>query len=162
MSKTTPEEMYIFLPRSEEDYLTSRVLDQIEWFEKKSSLNKQWFNRLKIVEIVVSLCIPFSVAYITTDSTALKITVGVLGIIVAAIASIMTLMKYQENWIEYRTIVESLKMEKFLYLSKAGPYKRSTDPFRLFVERFESLISTSTRKWMDYTSKREPEKVAEG
>lgn len=161
MTKTNPEEMYIFLPRSEEDYLTTRVLDQIDWFEKKSALNKRWFNRLKVTEIILSLCIPFSVAYITDGTLSLKIIVGVLGIVVAAIASIMTLLKYQENWVEYRTVAESLKMEKFLYLSKAGPYKRAADPFRLFVERFESLISSSTKKWMDYTSKKESEKVIE-
>lgn len=162
MPKTSPEDMYIFLPRSEEDYLSTRVLDQIEWFEKKSATNKTWYNRLKIAEIVFSLCIPFSAAYITGGTISLKIIVGVLGIIVAAIASIMTLMKYQENWIEYRTVAESLKMEKFLFLTEAGPYKKVNEPFRLFVERFESLISTSTKKWMDYTSKRETEKVAEG
>lgn len=161
MPKTTPEEMYIFLPRNEEDYLNARVLDQIEWFEKKSASNKKWFNRLKVVEIVVSLSIPFTVAYITNNNDSLKIIVGILGIVVAAVASIMTLMKYQENWIEYRTVAESLKMEKFLYLSEAGPYKKIKEPFRLFVERFESLISTSTKKWMDYTSKKEPEKISE-
>ena len=161
MTKTNPEEMYIFLPRGEEAYLTTRVLDQIDWFEKKSASNKKWFNNLKMAEIVFSLCIPFSVAYISDGTTSLKIIVGVLGIVVAAIASIMTLLKYHENWVEYRTVAESLKMEKFLYLSEAGPYKRAKEPFKLFVERFESLISTSTKKWMDYTSKKETEKAVE-
>ena len=74
---------------------------------------------------------------------------------VAAIAGIITLVKFQENWIEYRTVAESLKLEKFLFLAKAGPYKGVTDTFPLFVERFESLISTSTKKWVDYVSKKD-------
>ena len=70
---------------------------------------------------------------------------------------IITLIKFQENWIEYRTVAESLKLEKFLFLSKAGPYKNSNEIFPTFVERFESLISTSTKKWVDYVAKKEPE-----
>jgi hypothetical protein len=48
---------------------------------------------------------------------------------VAAIAGLITLIKFQENWTEYRTVSETLKFEKFLFLSKAGPYKEMKDPF---------------------------------
>jgi hypothetical protein len=158
---TKTESNYILLPRREEDYLQTRVLDQIEWHDRKGTINKKWFVRLKVSEILLSLCIPFLTGYITNSSNTLKVTVGILGIAVAAIAGIITLIKFQENWIEYRTVAESLKMEKFLYLSKAGPYKDEPEPFPLFVERFETLISTSTKKWIDYTAKKETDKTGE-
>ena len=151
------ETSYNFLPKTEEEYLQARVLDQIEWYEKKSAYNKKWFQGLKVVEIVLSLCIPFLAAYITDSNNRLKIIVGVLAIIVAAIASIITLIKFQENWVEYRALAESIKLEKFLFLSKAGPYKGVAEPFPLFVERFEDLIATSTKKWVSYVSKNEGE-----
>lgn len=143
------------LPRTEDDYLKTRVLDQITWYDKKSGINKKWFLRLKIGEIILSLCIPFLAAYIRSSTDDLKVVVGVLGILVAAMAALITLIKFQENWIEYRTIAESLKLEKFLFLSKAGPYKELPNPYPVFVERFESLISTSTKRWVSYIAKKE-------
>jgi hypothetical protein len=109
------------------------------------------------MEIIVALFIPFASGYIHDAENDLKIIVGVLGVIVAAIAGLITLIKFQENWIEYRTVAESLKLEKFLFLAKAGPYKNISDPFVMFVERFESLISNSTKKWVNYVSKNETE-----
>lgn len=128
-----------------------RVADQIRWYDKKSATNKNSFLSLKITEIVLALTIPLLSGYMETQSVIAKI-VGVLGLIVATIAGLITLLKYQENWIEYRTVAESLKLEKFLFLAKAGPYKESKASFPLFAERFESLISNSTKKWTSYVS----------
>ncbi len=146
-----------FLPKTEDEYLQTRVLDQITWYDKGSAKNKSRFLFLKVSEIVLSLCVPFLAAYINSPDSPLKIIVGVLGIAVAAIAGIITLIKFQENWIEYRTVAESLKLEKFLFITRSGPYKNHNDAFPLFVERFESLISTSTKRWVDYVSRKEAE-----
>ena len=151
------ENFNTFLPRTEEEYLQTRVLDQIKWYDKKSCFNKKWFFGLKISEIILALFIPFLSGYIDNPELHLKVIVGITGIIVAAIAGLITLVKFQENWIEYRAVTESLKLEKFLFLSKAGPYKKNADAFPLFVERFESLISASTQKWINYISKKEEE-----
>lgn len=151
------EDFYNFSPKTEEEYLQTRVLDQIKWYDKKSKTNKTFFLALKISEIILALFIPFISGYIHSNDSQAKIIVGLLGIFVAAIAGIVTLIKFQENWIEYRSVAESLKLEKFLFLSKAGPYKDISDPFPFFVERFESLISSSTKKWVNYVSKKEVE-----
>jgi len=152
------KEFHEFLPLSEEEYLKTRVIDQISWYDKKSSANKSWFLFLKITEIVLALLIPFLAAYIAGNTDPLKIVVGVLGMVVSAIAGVITLIKFQENWIEYRSVSESLKLEKFLFLSKAGPYQNVPEPFPFFVERFESLISTSTKKWVNYIDKKDGKK----
>jgi hypothetical protein len=143
------------LPKTEEEYLQTRVLDQINWNDKKSAKNKNYFIGMKVTEIILALFIPFLSGYISTNADLLKIVIGMLGIVVAAIAGLITLIKYQENWIQCRTTAESLKFEKFLFLSKAGPYKDVDDPFPLFVERFENLIVSSTKKWVDFVSKKE-------
>ncbi|NDC41197.1 MAG: DUF4231 domain-containing protein [Chitinophagia bacterium] len=143
------------LPRTEAEYLQDRVLDQINWFDLKSSLNKKWFLRLKITEIIVSLFIPFLAANIPDGQNPVKYIVGILGIVVAAIAGVITLVKFQENWIEYRNVSEVLKLEKFLFLSKAGIYKDNPNAFQAFVERFETHIATSNQKWVEYNNKKE-------
>ena len=142
-------------PKTLEEYLQTRVYDQIKWYDQKSAANKKYFLRLKIAEIILSLCIPFLAAYINSPDSFLKIIAGLLAIIIAAITGIVTLMKFQENWIEYRTIAESLKSEKFLLLSNAGPYKNIDDAFPVFVERFESLVSNSTKRWISSATKKE-------
>lgn len=144
-------------PKTEEEYLKTRVANQIEWYDRKSVQNKKWFMRLKVAEIFLALLIPFVSGYIHNSDDPLKLIVGILGVLVAAIAGLITLIKFQENWIEYRTVAESLKLEKFLFLAKAGPYKAKAEPYIVFVERFESLISTSTKKWTNYVSNKEAE-----
>lgn len=144
---------------TEQEYLDTRVKDQIEWYDKKSSWHKKLFMRLKITETILALLIPLLTGYITTTMVGLKIVVGLIGIIVAATANIITLYKFQENWIEYRTVAESLKHEKFLYITHAGAYKDSTS-FPIFVERFESFISKENTQWASYikpTQKDKPE-----
>lgn len=130
----------------EKEYLADRVQDQINWYDAKSAWHKKAFMRLKVAEIILALLVPFLTGYITSVTDALKITVGIIGVLVAAIAGITTLYKLQENWIAYRAVAESLKYEKYLYLTKAGPYK-DPNAFPAFVERIEGLIAKENAKW---------------
>jgi hypothetical protein len=137
----------------EEEYLSVRVQDQINWYDSKSAWNKRWFMRLKVIEIFLALFVPFLTGYITSHTPGLKIAVGLIGVLVAAIAGITTLYKLQENWLTYRGVAESLKYEQYLYLTKSGPYK-DTDSFSAFVERIESIISKENTKWTTYFEER--------
>src|SRR3982750_3636243 len=108
---------------NEQEYFDARVKNQIDWYNRKSTYNKKWFMRMKVAETVLALLIPFLTGYITTENVGLKVVLGVIGVIVATTANLITLFKLQENWIEYRTVAESLEHEKFLYVTKAGLYK---------------------------------------
>jgi hypothetical protein len=134
---------------NEEEYLEQRVLEQINWYDRKSSINKIWFIRLKIFETILALLIPFLTGYITANGMEMKFLVGLIGVIVAVVTNLITLLKFQENWIKYRSTAESLKHERFLYITKAGPYKGQA-AFPEFVERFESYISKENTEWISY------------
>ncbi len=73
-------------------------------------------------------------------------TIGVIGLVVAVLAGIVSLCRFQENWIEYRAVAESLKQEKYLYLARAEPYK-ADQPFELLVQRVEALLRSETTGW---------------
>ena len=133
----------------EDDYLNDRVKDQIDWFNKKSGTCKHWFYRLKVSETILALLIPFLTGYITNELTGLKILVGVIGILVAALAGLLTLFKYQENWVQYRTTAETLTQERFLFIARTGPYK-GDDRFKLFVERVESMLTKENSHWASF------------
>lgn len=107
-----------------------------------------------MLEIVFAMSIPFLVSEITNETHVLKFTVGLLAVLIAIISGVVTLYKFQENWIEYRTISETLKHEKFLFLTKTAPYDEE-DSFHALVERIEGLISKENSTWTRTPPERE-------
>lgn len=133
----------------ESEYLKTRVDDQINWYDKKSQFHQNWYKGLRIVEIVAATSIPFLAGYIADTEPHFRTTVGFLGLLIAVITAIVSLCQFQENWVEYRTTCESLKHEKFLFLTKTEPYNVDT-PFPLLVQRVESMISKENTTWSQY------------
>ena len=60
----------------------------------------------------------------------------VLAITIAAVKT----FRFQENWINYRTVAEALKKEKHYYNAGAIEYATDKNKKQLFVERVEALI----------------------
>lgn len=140
--------MNIVKKMEDTQYIEQRLDDQIRWYSNKSQWNQKCYKGLRLIEILAACSIPFLVGYVST-SLSLKYVVGILGVLIAVISGVLALYKFQENWIEYRTTCESLKHEKFLYLTKSDPYN-SNNPFPLLVHRVEALISKENTKWSQY------------
>lgn len=132
-----------------DEYINERVDDQIGWYDQRSQRAQRWFKRLRAIEIIAAGVIPLFAGF-GGGSTWSTIVVGLLGALVAIIAALLSLNQFQEYWIEYRTTCESLKHEKYLFLTSAEPYN-DEDPFCLFVQRIESLISKENSAWSQYT-----------
>jgi len=131
---------------NEEQFLKERVDNQINWYDKKSQFNQRCYKWLRVGEIVAAAAIPFLAGYMSDKNPAIPVVVGLLGCIIAIIAGIAALYQFQENWAEYRTTCESLRHEKYLFLTQTEPYNVD-NPFPLFVQRVESLVSTENTKW---------------
>ncbi len=134
---------------NQEEYLKERLEGQIDWYDKKSVKNQDWFKRLQVIVIVASATIPFLSGYMDETTLYLKIIVGLLGLTIAAATAILGLYQFQENWLEYRTTCETLRHEKYLFLTGAAPYDED-EPFMLLVERVEGLISKENTNWQSY------------
>jgi len=130
---------------NQDEYLQNRVEDQIEWYNNKSTRNQRWFNSLRIIEIVSAAIIPFIAGYSESIPRGI-VVIGFLGVVIAICAGLAALNKFQENWIMYRTTCETLRHEKFLFVTKTKPYDED-DAFNQFVTRFESLISKENSQW---------------
>ena len=131
------------------DITTSRLNDQIDWYDKKSGHAQTIYKRLKMIEVSSAALIPFLIAsktYLASPISAL------LGIMVTIIEGILQINQYQEHWILYRSTCESLKHEKFLYLAQAAHYKGAQDAHALLAERVESLVSQEHAKWASTSS----------
>ncbi|GAB1259352.1 DUF4231 domain-containing protein [Aurantivibrio plasticivorans] len=134
---------------NEKEYISSRIDDQIAWYDRKSQNSQCWFKWLRGIEFLSAAFIPM-VAGFAKDPFPVTLVVALLGALIAVISSVVSLNQFQENWIKYRATYESLKREKFLFLTKSEPYHEE-EPFRLFVQRAEDLISKENRAWSQYT-----------
>ncbi len=141
---------------NKEDYMKDRVEDQINWYEKKSAKNKKSYHRIKVAEIILAVLLPFISGLHDFYGLEIATVAGFIGMMIAIISGISVLYKYHDKWIEYRTTVESLKHEQYLFLTESGGYN-SNDAFTIFVERFESLISKENSNWAEIIKKQEDE-----
>ena len=126
------------------DPIMERLEDQIDWYDRKSITNQNYFRRIKMLEILAAAIIPFLSAF--TFSRMVWVTGG-LGVLITVLEAMLHLNQYQQNWIAYRSTCESLKHEKYVYLGKAAPYAGTPDPHALLAERIESLVSQEHAKW---------------
>jgi hypothetical protein len=141
----------------EQQYMEERFDDQYQWFEKKSAWNQKRYKFIKQLVILTAALIPFLTGFITDNSLILKIVVGAMGVIIAFSENILSFNKYHENWVQYRTTAESLKRERFLYLTEAGLYEEAANPFRRFVEQVETLLGEENSAWIQYVKKKDSE-----
>jgi len=134
---------------AEAEYIEQRLDDQINWYDKKSGFNQKWYKRLRLTEIVFASTIPLLAGYSQMSGKiglTIGIAIGVIGLIVAVLAGIVSLYQFQENWSEYRVSAECLKQEKYLYLARVEPYN-GDQPFELLVQRVEALLKSESTGW---------------
>ncbi len=137
----------------EEEYLKNRLDDQIDWYDRKSIQNQKTYKMLQLILIVSAASIPFISGYVD-KLVYLQYLLGAIGVLIAAITAIISLYKFQETWTAYRTTCESLRHEKYLYLTKSNPYI-GKNAFNLLVQRVEMLISQENSSWAEIMQKTE-------
>ncbi|WP_025740243.1 DUF4231 domain-containing protein [Aquimarina pacifica] len=134
---------------NEEQYIDERVEGQIDWYSKKSSANKNLHYWTRGLVIIFSAIIPFLSGFLETGPVYLGYIVGVLGMLVALLTGVSSLVKFQEKWIKYRATSSLLKNEKFMYLTGSGFYKEGNKKFEEFVSRIENIMSKENSAWTE-------------
>jgi hypothetical protein len=118
-----------------------RLVDQLDWYDRKSSDAQRAFKRVKVTELVIAAAIP-----VMAGTSVSQIITAALGGAVVLLEAVQQLYQWQTNWVQYRSTAEALKHEKFLYLAVAGP-SATSEQRRLLAERLEGLISQEHAKW---------------
>ncbi len=134
---------------NEEQYIKERVEGQIQWYSQKSSANKSLHFWTSGLVIVFSAIIPFLSGFLETGPVYLGYIVGVLGMFVAILTGVSSLVKFQEKWVKYRATSSLLKNEKYMYLTGSGYYKDDSKQFTEFVNRIESIMSKENSAWAE-------------
>ncbi|WDE07454.1 DUF4231 domain-containing protein [Thalassomonas viridans] len=130
---------------NEEDYLQQRLEDQVNWYDKKSSQNQHWYKSLQLVQILCSTFIMF-LSGMSGQLPYSHWLLSLCSMLMAIATAVLSLNKYHDKWIEYRTTSETLKHEKYLYLANVEPYHQA-DKFPLLVTRVEFIISSQNSNW---------------
>jgi Protein of unknown function (DUF4231) len=132
-----------------EEYITKRLEDQYEYYEGKSIRYQKRYYFLRTVEIIAAALIPFLSGLIIGFPEYRQtgtITIGILGMLVTIIAGMLSLRRYQENWIEYRKGAESLKRERFIFETQTPPYDKD-NRFSVFVQNIELILGKENANW---------------
>lgn len=132
---------------TEQDYLSQRIDDQINWYSNKSTFNKKRYQFIKALVIIISASIPVLAIAIKGDDNMLKMLVGIAGVLIVVFEGILSLYKYKDIWLKYRMTSEMLNREKILYLTSSGPYK-TNKKLQSFVERAEAIMSEENKNWL--------------
>ena len=140
---------------NEAAYIEERLDNQIQWYDLKSQSCQVYYKRLKMLEYIAAAIIPLCSTVLDTW-TYFPWLVGGLGVIIAVDAAALSLYKFHENWIQYRTTSEQLKHEKYLFLTQVNPYD-GEDAFQQLVARVEGMISKENSSWAQ-TGKQEIKK----
>lgn len=138
----------------QEDYFKNRLEDQIDWYDKKSIDTQKKYKRLKRTTIIASALIP--IVSLATDFDT-KFIVSFLGALITMVEGINSLNKYGDNWTRYRSICETLKSEKYMFLSRSGVYSEEESDFSYFVERIETIISQENINWASLNNEQKEE-----
>jgi hypothetical protein len=135
-------------------YLADRYEDQIQWYGLKSAKNKRVYFFFQWLVIILSATVPFLVISL---SERYKLIPAIVSLILAIITAAVQTFRFQENWIRYRTMAETLKREKYLYEADLGEYAGSSNKPAMFVNKVESLISSENTLWITLQKQKEEE-----
>lgn len=128
-----------------EKYLTERYQDQIEWYSDKATHFKRLYQLFQWSVVILSAIVPVLILIIPEEKQL--ITVGISVLLTIGTSGLKT-FKFQENWINYRTISETLKKEKYFFDAELDDYSNCENIMSTFVERVESLISRENSMWI--------------
>jgi hypothetical protein len=136
-------------PTAAQTYVQRRLEDQRLWHSAKATWNKRRFYAAEIATLLAGACIPIVNVWTVDDPYIARVVSAILGGVVVVAAGVAKLLKFQENWLQFRGIAETLGRERELYLGKVGDYA-TTDTQRetLLVDRVEALLSSTTTRFI--------------
>lgn len=136
---------------TQDEYIDERLTGQSDWFRRRSAENKRrhYFSQGSI--IVISALIPFVAGMeLGLEDSFKNALIGMMGVSIAIVSGLAGLYKFQDKWTEYRTTRERLLREEYNFRTHTGPYGRIDEPFPMFVERIEEILTKERDRWNQY------------
>lgn len=122
-------------------YKEERYETQVRWYGAAAQRNKRYYLAFQWAVIVLSASLPVLIS-VTSPWVSIPMSI-LLAIGTAALKT----FKFQEHWVNYRTIAEALERERRFFDAQLADYREAKDKKALFVERVEGLISGENALW---------------
>ena len=130
-------------------YIQERIIDQMEWYRKKSSDYKHTYEFLSTVSIILSGIIPV-MSVLADGSLAIKILIAALGAAVTGIGAYLNLHSYKNTWEIYRSNREKLLSILYLYFNKASIFQKELSQENrdtTLIETCEKYLQQEVTDW---------------
>jgi hypothetical protein len=149
---TWPPPIYVDPAATEQErhYIEHRWHSQWDWYDKRASEAKKRYQRLQVMISVGAVIVPVLISFqpptaweaaLPGINDTLRVITVVISGVVAALAVFENVYKWGDNWRNFRGAAEELLREKALYDVKSGPYRKTKQPFQLFVQRCEEIMT---------------------
>ncbi|TAH33668.1 MAG: DUF4231 domain-containing protein [Alphaproteobacteria bacterium] len=138
-----------------------RLMSQIEWYDSRSSRSQTLYKTLKFSQLFIAVAIPL---LSQLDPLYAKWSTSIAGALIAVLEGVQHMNQYSTLWFSYRSTAERLKHEKYLFLSKAGPYRNLSEDEALIslAEHTEEHVSTEHANWFNETTRNHPTDAQSG
>ncbi len=145
------------LTPEQQSYISDRIEPKIEGFKTKARISRRQFYTWQTSAIIAAALVPVFSGFIVNDTTILKWLVALLGGTSAVIAGLLSLFKFQENWIRYRSTYQDLDSHVSQFKIGAGIYLDKKHAFSLLAENCESILNAEIGQWAETIKKGEEE-----
>ncbi|WP_414632289.1 DUF4231 domain-containing protein [Clostridium sp. UBA871] len=132
----------------ENDYINSRLNDQINWYDRKSNLAKKKLLRISFFSAICSSLIPIFTLFIDNYPYIFKIIITFLSQCINICTWYICFNKLQEISLKYRSTCESLKTHKILFENNCTPYDISDNALKLLITNCECIMDEEHKDWV--------------
>lgn len=132
-------------------YICDRVMDQMNFYKKKSREYKKKYNFWMTASIIISLLIPV-VSIFADAGMYMKAIIALLGGGTAAITAYLRLHNYLELWGIYRNNREYLFSVLYSYFTATGIFRKLSDQAErdaLLIETCEGCFNSENKQWRE-------------
>jgi len=133
---------------SPESYIDSRAEQYADWYDKKAVAAKAAYLRSRVAIALGAIASPFFATQhwrVSTYGNEWDLATalgGVTGLAVAALVALEGVLKYQDQWKNYRTTEQYIRTQIVLFCNAVEEYDKSDQDkaFKDFVRNVEAAI----------------------
>ena len=129
-----------------EAYYAGRYQQMLDYYDRRAIWSKRAYMAFSVYVIVGSFVLTGVAA---ADFSWTKVVTAVLAPTIGISAALLSLFKFHENWLRYRSTWDCLKREPHYRAAGLREYSGHSDPNLLFVERVEALIAREGAEWLE-------------
>ena len=134
---------------SVQQYFENRLDQYRSWYDRKSVEMKKKYQRTQVISAIGAVLVPvinnisIAVPIGNENIDISKLSVTIIGLLVALAIAIEGVYHYREQWKNYRSTEQYLETQKQLFIHRIGEYSELDDKnaFRLLVNHVEGAIA---------------------